>query len=428
MTCCGKIGSPIDLRAGGAAVSETSEQSIIEQARAQGWPEGLAARALAVKTPNGLLEQWLRAKVAGDFLFHVERDVEHFERLANGPYRARELTGRDVEGFANLWANGPEKAGDWLVTIERSPDATAQFRLQPGASISVVEAEGEIVACTVWAPANCLIGGQPVSIHYAQGLRVRSDRRREGLGDLVRRWPMRAMQVPTSGQVMYLRIGNANMAGFLEAVKFQAGSERPQKVVGATYLAAKSLGPPPAGLRAVAEDDLARCAELINRTHAGLDLFRPLGAESLGLLLDGGFWGANPPWRPRPYSRDDFFVIEAARRIVACGGLWDRGRDMREIWRGPGGEERRVEVAAALDLGCEAGAEDALADLLAHFAALAGERGRQSLIADLEHLPTVTERLAALDPRVESRTLEWSPFSPAMPRTLGECHLDLRYW
>ena len=407
-----------------AAVGET----IVARAKAQGWPDGLAERAMAIKTPAGELERWLQEPPEANFLFQIERIVEVFERLAKGPYRARELTFRDQEGFRDLWANGPEKVGDWEVTVERSPNPLAQFRLQPGASISVIEADGELVACTVWSPANCLIGGKPVSIHYAQGLRVRADRRREGLGDLVRRFPSRALQNPTLGQVMYLRIGNANMAGFLEAVKFQAGSERPQKVVGATYLAARASTAAATGVRPIEARDLARCAELINRTHAGLDLFRPYGPESLRQMLDGGVWGERPPWLPAVYGWADFYVIEDAGEVVACAGLWDRGRDMREIWRSKAGEERRVEVAAALDLGCAAGREDALAMLLRDLASRAAALGRQSLIADLDHLPEVTRCLDDLEPRVESRTLEWSPFTPAMPRTLGDCHLDLRYW
>lgn len=404
------------------------EQTIAERARANGWPEGLAERALAVRTPSFQLAQWLSRPLDETGRFHIEREVENFERLANGPYRARELTFRDEEAFTDLWANGPEKAGDWLVTIERSPDPTAQFRLQPGASISVIEAGGQLVACTVWSPVNCMIGGRRVSIQYAQGLRVRSDRRREGLGDLVRRYPRRSLQAPTSGQVMYLRIGNANMASFLEAVKFQSGQERPQMVAGASYLAAKAGVAQPAGVRLVAEADLARCAELINGAHAGLDLFRPLGPESIRDLLEGGFWGEAPPWRKRPYGWDDFHVVEVGGRIVACGGLWDRGRDMREVWRGPSGEERRVEVAAALDLGCEAGEAQALADLLRWFSALSAERGRQSVIADLGPLPAVLAALGELEPHFEARTLEWSPFTPDLPRALGTCHLDLRYW
>ena len=54
--------------------------------------------------------------------------------------------------------------------------------------------------------------------------------------------------------------------------------------------------------------------------------------------------------------------------------------------------------------------------------------GRTDLIVDLEHLPAVTAALADLDPRIESRTLEWSPFGPPAPAALGECFIDLRYW
>jgi hypothetical protein len=95
------------------------------------------------------------------------------------------------------------------------------------------------------------------------------------------RLPSRALQNPTVGQVMYLRIGNANMAGFLEAVKFEADAERPQKVVAAAYLRAQASDGAIDGLRLIEPRDLARCAELINRTHAGLDLFAPYGPESL---------------------------------------------------------------------------------------------------------------------------------------------------
>src|SRR5690348_3978461 len=146
------------------AMSETSAQAIAERARAKGWPEGLAERALAVGTPSGLLENWLNAPPEANILSNIERNLQVNDRLATGPYRARELTGRDIEAFGELWANGPEKAGDWLVTIERSPNPLAQFQLQPGASISVIEGDGQLLACTVWASANCLIAGKPVSI------------------------------------------------------------------------------------------------------------------------------------------------------------------------------------------------------------------------------------------------------------------------
>lgn len=405
-----------------------TEATLAERAKAKGWPGGLLERARAIKTPSYQLDGWLRAEPNPTFLFNVEKTIAVFERLASGPYRGRELTFWDVEAFSDLWANAPEPVGDWSVTVERSPNSTAQFGLQPGATISVIEKDHGLVACTVWAQNNCLIAGKPISIHYAQGLRVRDDMRGEGLGDLVRRLPSPALRKPSFGQVMFMRIGNAGMAGFLEAVKFQADSERPQMVVGVTYLTAREETAPAAGIRLVAETDLARCAALINRTHAGLDLFAPYSADDLKSVLDEGFWGDRPAWRPAVYGWNEFFVLEEDGAIVACAGLWDRGRDMRERWRSKDGETRLVEVAAALDLGCAAGREDALARLLRHLAGDAAAKGRQSLIADLEHLPAVRAELADLEPRVESRTLEWSPYAPTLPATLGECFIDLRYW
>ena len=399
------------------------------RAKAQGWPDGLMERAIAVRTPSYQLEQWLGMPASANHIFQVERIVGVFERLATGPYRAREATFRDEEALSDLWAHAPEKVGeDWAVTVERAPNAMAQFRLQPGCSLSVIEDAGELVACTAWSAVNVLIAGRPMSIHYASALRVRDGRRGEGLGDLVRRFPGRGLQNPTVGQVMFMRIGNAGITGFLEAVKFQAQSERPQKVVAVTYLAARADASAGEGVRPIAEADLETCAEMINRAHAGLDLFRPYGVESLRSVLDEGFWGEGPPWRQRVYGWADVFVLEEAGRVVACAGLWDRGRDMREVWRSTTGEERIVTAGAVLDVGCAAGREDVLARLLRHLGGLAAERGRQSLMIDLEHLPRVKDALADLDPTLESRILEWSPYMPGLPPTLGECFVDLRYW
>ncbi len=405
-----------------------ASESLTARAKAQGWPDGLIERAQAVKTPRYQLDQWLSAPAKPDFLFQVERIVAVFERLAKGPYRARELTKRDEEAFSDLWANAPEKVGDWQVTVERSPNSTAQFRLQPDASISVIEDAGELVACTAWASVNCLIGGKPASIHYALALRVRDGRRGEGLGDLVRRFPGRALQKDTIGQVMFMRIGNTGMAGFLDAVKFMSEGERPQKVVGVTYLTACADPSAAVGVRPIAEGDLVVCAEMINRAQAGLDLYRPYGPESLKSVLDEGVWGERSRWHRPVYGWSDVFVLEEDGRLVACAGLWDRGRDMREVWRSQTGEERRVEVGAVLDAGCAEGREDALARLIRHLNSLCAERGRTDLIAGLEHLPEVRASLADLDPRIESRTLEWSPYGPPAPAALGECFIDLRYW
>src|SRR5271170_4588176 len=56
--------------------------TLTARAKAQGWPDGLIERAVAVKTPSGTIEQWLSAPAKPDFLFQIDRIVGVFERLA----------------------------------------------------------------------------------------------------------------------------------------------------------------------------------------------------------------------------------------------------------------------------------------------------------------------------------------------------------
>ena len=76
-----------------------------------------------------------------------------------------------------------------------------------------------------------------------------------------------------------------------------------------------------------------------------------------------GYWGAKMPeeWgRPDVYGWPDYYVLEEQGRVVACAGLWDRGRDMRDRWRHKtGGEEEKVLATAdVLDFGFEPGREE----------------------------------------------------------------------
>ena len=81
-------------------------------------------------------------------------------------------------------------------------------------------------------------------------------------------------------------------------------------------------------------DDLPRCVELINRTHEGLDLFRPYTVEFLEDHLNDPAWGPKPAFWSPVFGWDDYAVVEdGTGAVVACGGLWDRGRDIREVWR-----------------------------------------------------------------------------------------------
>jgi hypothetical protein len=194
-----------------------------------------------------------------------------------------------------------------------------------------------------------------------------------------------------------------------------------------THLAPRPGGAAHPGVRKAHVEDLAACAALINRTHGSFDLFSPYTQESLGFRLDQGIPGELPPWFAYIYGIRDFHVLEENGRIVACAGLWDRGRDMREVWRN-GDETRTIAVTNLLDFGYADGAEDAMARLIEQLLSETSRLERTSLVAPLDRLPALAAACGGFDPQPERRTFEWTPFAPTLPRSIPEPYTDLRFW
>ena len=164
----------------------------------------------------------------------------------------------------------------------------------------------------------------------------------------------------------------------------------------------------------------------MNRTHGGLDLFRPHTVEFLEDRLDEGYWGERAPWRPSVYGWGDFFVLESAGRVRACAGLWDRGRDLRErIRKKKTGEERTFTSTALLDWGHAEGAEDALVELIAHLTVRTRELGRDFLLVAVDQTPELVKRLEKLEPASETRYLRWGANAKLQ---ITRPYTDLRYW
>jgi hypothetical protein len=189
-----------------------------------------------------------------------------------------------------------------------------------------------------------------------------------------------------------------------------------------------------ASIRQPQASDISRCVELINRTHQGLDLFATYDSRSFEMRLLGGAWGKQPSHR-YVYGWQDFFVVEDEDGIQACGGLWDRGRDIRERWyNGKTGEESTSSVTALLDFGHAEGQEVALANLVRYFINRTKLLGRDRLLVPLQQLPAVADLLADCQPEIETRALGWflwdengadiRPPRPAVERP----YTDLAYW
>lgn len=146
--------------------------------------------------------------------------------------------------------------------------------------------------------------------------------------------------------------------------------------------------------------------------------------------LDDPSWGPKPGFWAQVFGWDDYRVIEDGGEIVACGGLWDRGRDVREVWSTEAGERRTVEPTALLDWGHVGGRADAMASLIRVFLGRTAELGRTNLIAPLEHAPDVLAHLADLDPATETRALRCMGFNDDTVRVEPNVtrYADLAYW
>ncbi|HXK32692.1 MAG TPA: hypothetical protein VNM91_01600 [Dehalococcoidia bacterium] len=125
-------------------------------------------------------------------------------------------------------------------------------------------------------------------------------------------------------------------------------------------------------------------------------------------------------------SLRDFYVLERGGEIVACAGLWDRGRDVRERWRHrETGAERAASVTALLDSGYAEGHEDALAGLIEHLVGVTHMLGRDFLVAPMESLDGVAALLAGREQVPETRYLQWRTDRVALKTPP---YLDLVYW
>lgn len=411
-----EIEAPADLR---AAV------------RARGVPDALLDRALAAGVPVQSLWSWLSWRRMDEA--DLTALVRWHERFTTGDLRAREVTEGDAVAFSDLWESSPEEIGDLEITVLRTPDPFAQFRLQEDVHLHVLADGNVLVASCGWSRRNVLIAGQRTSVSYGQALRVHQGYRRQGLGDAVRLFS-RAMNAarPAFGQYDIMRSGNfavvgwwnKHVPGFFEGTPQRAGEVPGIPIAVAQLPAAAAAAGASASVRPARAADLPACVELVNRTHGGLDLFRPYSAERLEERLDEGYWGARAPWYPTVYGWRDYFVLESGGRVRACAGLWDRGRDLRERIRvRKTGEERVFTATALLDWGFAEGAEEAMLELVAHLIARTRELGRDFLLAPADQEPALAKRLEAFDPASETRYLRWSSQPP-----ITRPYTDLRYW
>ena len=332
-------------------------------------------------------------------------------RVPIGSVRVRKATWEDNDALVDLYANSPSDAGEWEVTVERGPFAFAQFALQDQFEVHVVEDGGELLAALAHATTTMHAGGIETSVYIPLGWRVRKHCRGEGLGPLLQKGAHKRFGGSDVSMWYYRRRGSKK-ARWAEMLCYPA----------------RTTSAPSSNIRVADRSDLDACVALINQTlQHHFDVFPLYDVAYLDAKLDG----ADREERAKVYGRQDFYVLEEDGAIVACGGLWDRGRHMRERWRHKTtGEERTVQNTALIDFGYAEGREDAMAMLIEHFIGISAELGRDHLMAPLQFLPELSSHLGRHQPEKETRAWYWGNsatlrslgFMPARPYT------DLAYW
>lgn len=400
-----------------------------ERAARSGWPEGLLERAAATHVRRVHFDWWFNPDV-GDPppLQEIEHFISSRERLQSGTLHARLATIDDDDSIARLFDASPEPVGRWEVTVEREPYPFAQFRLAENCQIQVLEDRGVLLGAVASSVRNTMIGGQRTTALWRGGFRIHEQCRGQGLSYLVQGPPPADAWF---GQANYYYVRPQNMAalGWIRAINpgaeyLESDEPTPGIPVNVAGYPARAIERGSAAIRPVRRSDIRRCVALINRTHRGQDLFRPYTDDFLRSRLDDPHWGKKPPWWTPVYGWEDYSVVEEGGKIVACGGLWDRGQHMRERWRDrESGDQRVVSSTALLDFGYAPGREDAMTSLIERFVAETDGRGRDRLLAPLDRLPELSQRLERLEPVPDTRTL-----IDAGETGIASPYTDLAYW
>jgi hypothetical protein len=270
-------------------------------------PAELRARAAAAGAPDDLVDRMLAAgyprwkvdlSVSGAPFPTIDMWIAELtdrERFSTG-LTVRMATWEDDERLSDLFANSSERLGDWDVFVERSPNPFAQHRLQDNAQVRLIVDRGVALGASAQAGRSSLVGGQRLSVAWIGGWRVRNGFRRNGYAGMLLSTPGPASGVFGMLTYWYVRFENGTahewIAGRVEGGDV-VGTRAMGKLTATVHHLDPAAGRTDPRVRPITPDDVPRCVELINATHAGLDLFRPFRADAFEDRLHDLFWGSH---------------------------------------------------------------------------------------------------------------------------------------
>src|SRR5260370_10201351 len=152
-----------------------SSEALSRIAKERGWPPELTRRIAALRVPIAELNSW---GWTGLSLEQTASQLGWHERLTSGDLRGRDAAYTDNDAFSDLWADSPEEIGEWVSTVERGPDAFAQFKLQENVHLPVLALGPQLIACCGFSLRNVLVPARPGSGAYGPAVRAARSARR----------------------------------------------------------------------------------------------------------------------------------------------------------------------------------------------------------------------------------------------------------
>jgi len=285
-------------------------------------------------------------------------------------FSIREATAADNEALLELERSSPLDLGDVELILDRSPDYFACLSLQEDARVMVAEEGGRLVGVCSAAWHRVPLLGRQRALLYIQKGRTRPEFQRRRISSmliwaLMESWRVRGKAFDSA----YWFISVDNKVS-LSAVQRGGISLWPNEV---HLVDLDTETDRRAEVRAVRlEPDRAQeVVALLNRTHAGKELFAPYTEERLQARLG----------RIPEYGWQNWWGIEGrAGRLLAVAGLLDLGWWWRiKRWPKASGEETTSSAAAVFDLGYAEGGEPQMVELLHDLLGVAASWGRDHL-------------------------------------------------
>jgi GNAT superfamily N-acetyltransferase len=329
----------------------------------------------------------------------------------------REATAADNEALLELERSSPLDLGDVEVTLDRGPDYFACLALQEDARVMVAEDAGRLVATCAAARHLVPLLGAPRALLYIQKGRTRPQYQRQRISSLLiwaltESWQRRGIAVDQP--YFFVSTDNSNSltavqrSGLhpwprdLHLVDIDTETDR------RAAIPAVRLGP----------ERIQEVVALLNRTHAGKELFAPYTEERLQARL-----GRTPE-----YGWQNWWGIEGKDgHLVAVAGLLDLGRWWRTTRRlKASGRETTTSTAAVFDFGYAEGGEQQMAELLPSLLDVTASWKRDHLSICLDPEDSLYPLLpAAARAGVTFRFLTLGPV-PSV-REMGRFYLDPAY-